>query len=107
MKFGIAATLSASLTFLSSAVAAAEIEVMAGDLPPMIQKDGTGREAEIISTVLGHCGHSVVFTVQPLPAIGSRLKKALAMRWLPYLWACQRPARRRSPISPIKMVFPI
>ena len=65
MKFGIAATLSASLTFLSSAVAAAEIEVMAGDLPPMIQKDGTGREAEIISTVLGHCGHSVVFTVQP------------------------------------------
>ena len=38
MKFGIAATLSASLTFLSSAVAAAEIEVMAGDLPPMIQK---------------------------------------------------------------------
>lgn len=65
MKFGIAATLSASLALFSGPAMAADIEILAGDLPPMIQKDGTGREAEIISAVLGHCGHTAVFTVQP------------------------------------------
>jgi polar amino acid transport system substrate-binding protein len=65
MKFGIVAAVSASLVSLSGAATAAEIEVMAGDLPPMVQKDGTGREAEIISAVLGHCGHTAKFTVQP------------------------------------------
>lgn len=65
MKFGIAATVSASLLCLSSAAMAAEVKIMAGDLPPMVQKDGTGREAEIISSVLGHCGHTAVFVVQP------------------------------------------
>lgn len=65
MKFGIAATMSASLAFFSSTAMAASVEVMAGDLPPMVEKDGTGREAEIITAVLGHCGHTVVFNVQP------------------------------------------
>ncbi|MDE4096192.1 transporter substrate-binding domain-containing protein [Phaeobacter gallaeciensis] len=65
MKFGIAACVSASLLVFSNPAVAAEITVMAGDLPPMINQDGTGREAEIISAVLGHCGHSAVFKVQP------------------------------------------
>jgi polar amino acid transport system substrate-binding protein len=65
MKFRVAAIMSASLFSLSSNAMAAEVKVMAGDLPPMVQKDGTGREAEIISTVLGHCGHTAVFVVQP------------------------------------------
>ena len=65
MKIGIAACLSASFLFFSHSAMAAEITVMAGDLPPMINQDGTGREAEIISTVLGHCGHTTTFVVQP------------------------------------------
>lgn len=65
MKFGIAASITASLFFYSGTAMAAEITVMAGDLPPMVNSDGTGREAEIISAVLGHCGHTAVFVVQP------------------------------------------
>jgi ABC-type amino acid transport substrate-binding protein len=65
MKIGIAACLSASFLLFSHSAMAAEITVMAGDLPPMINQDGTGREAEIISTVLGHCGHTTTFVVQP------------------------------------------
>ncbi|WP_278924551.1 MULTISPECIES: substrate-binding periplasmic protein [Pseudophaeobacter] len=65
MKFGIAATVSASLVILSSPAMADEVTVLAGDLPPMVNQDGTGREAEIISAVLGQCGHTTVFVVQP------------------------------------------
>ena len=44
---------------------AAEIKILAGDLPPMMNPDGTGREAEIIKTTLERCGHTVKFEVQP------------------------------------------
>ncbi|MFN4009510.1 MAG: ABC transporter substrate-binding protein [Pannonibacter sp.] len=44
---------------------AAEIKILAGDLPPMMNSDGTGREAEIIKTTLERCGHAVKFEVQP------------------------------------------
>ena len=60
-----AAALSLAL-FQSPAVATAdEITILAGDLPPMFNADGSGREAEIISTVMERCGHTVSFEIQP------------------------------------------
>ncbi len=61
------ASILAMATFSISAAPAFadEIRIMAGDLPPMIFADGTGREAEVIESVLGHCGHEAVFVVQP------------------------------------------
>lgn len=44
---------------------AASVTIMAGELPPMIMADGTGREAEIITEVMSRCGHDVTFKVQP------------------------------------------
>lgn len=46
-------------------VQADEIKILAGDLPPMMNPDGTGREAEIIKVTLERCGHSAKFEVQP------------------------------------------
>lgn len=59
-------SLTLCLTTLQTGVAsAAHLTIMAGELPPMIMADGTGREAEIISEVMGRCGHTVSFEVQP------------------------------------------
>jgi len=44
---------------------AAEIEIRAANLPPMMTEAGEGREAEIIRATLAQCGHSVRFTVEP------------------------------------------
>ncbi|KUP91733.1 type 2 periplasmic-binding domain-containing protein [Tritonibacter horizontis] len=63
-------------TFLATAVtlsalqapttAAAEaLTILAGDLPPMFNGDGSGREAEVISSVMERCGHTVTFEIQP------------------------------------------
>jgi len=41
------------------------LTILAGYLPPMITAEGTGREAEVITTVLERCGHSVTFQVEP------------------------------------------
>ncbi|MBO9472466.1 transporter substrate-binding domain-containing protein [Shimia sp. R10_1] len=54
-----------SLTCVAAPVFADTITIMAADLPPMVYADGTGREAEIVKTVMGHCGHDVKFEVQP------------------------------------------
>ncbi len=63
-----------STVFLLSAIAAtgganvasaANLTIMAGELPPMIMADGTGREVEIITEVMSRCGHEVTFKVQP------------------------------------------
>lgn len=41
------------------------LTIMAGDLPPMFNADGSGREADVIRNVLERCGHSVTFKIQP------------------------------------------
>lgn len=56
-------TLSVTLTALPAA--ADTFTILAADLPPMVHADGTGREAEIVTEVMAHCGHEVNFVVQP------------------------------------------
>jgi len=41
------------------------ITIVSAELPPMMTRDGEGREAAIIRTALERCGHSVEFLVQP------------------------------------------
>lgn len=53
------------LAHLPAAAFADELTILAGDLPPMFNADGTGREAEVISTVMERCGHNVTFEIQP------------------------------------------
>jgi ABC-type amino acid transport substrate-binding protein len=55
------------LTFnlAAGATLAAEVKVMAPNLPPMIMENGEGREAEIIKATMERCGHTVAFEVQP------------------------------------------
>lgn len=65
MKTRFAALLSAAAALISTHAIAAEVEVLVGDLPPMVNQDGSGREAEIISATLEHCGHTAKFTIQP------------------------------------------
>ncbi|MFW8635468.1 substrate-binding periplasmic protein [Cribrihabitans pelagius] len=65
MKISFAALLCATAAAFSTQAFAAEVEVLVGDLPPMVNKDGSGREAEIISATLEQCGHSAKFTIQP------------------------------------------
>ena len=65
MKTRIAALLCAAAALMSEHASAAEVEVLVGDLPPMVNKDGSGREAEIIATTLERCGHTAKFTIQP------------------------------------------
>lgn len=48
-----------------TAVLAATVTVLAGELPPMMTAEGTGREAAIIRATLEACGHSVRFRVVP------------------------------------------
>ena len=42
-----------------------QVTILAGDLPPMVNAAGTGREAEVITSVMERCGHSVTFEIQP------------------------------------------
>ncbi|GGB51466.1 polar amino acid ABC transporter [Roseibium aquae] len=65
MKFQVFLAVGFSGVLLSSVAHADEIEILAGDLPPMIFADGSGREAELIKGALERCGHTVRFTVQP------------------------------------------
>lgn len=50
---------------LPGMAAADDLTILASDLPPHFMADGTGREAEVISTVMGRCGHNVTFEIQP------------------------------------------
>jgi len=59
------AALSLALFQSPSHASADEITILAGDLPPMFNEDGSGREAEVISTVMERCGHTVTFEIQP------------------------------------------
>lgn len=62
----VVAALAFALTTQLPAMASAEdLTILAGDLPPMFNADGTGREAEVITTVMERCGHSVTFEIQP------------------------------------------
>lgn len=55
----------AGMVLASHPVTAAEISILAPNLPPMVMENGEGREAEIIRASLERCGHTVAFTVQP------------------------------------------
>ncbi|WP_282078324.1 transporter substrate-binding domain-containing protein [Epibacterium ulvae] len=46
-------------------VQAETLTILAGNLPPMVDAHGKGREAEVITTVLERCGHSVTFKIEP------------------------------------------
>ena len=59
---------------LSGPVVAKEIIISAGQIPPHMTQDGTGREAEIISATLESCGHQAKFIVQPFPLRWDRYK---------------------------------
>ncbi len=65
MKTIAAALATTSLTLIAAPAFAGTVTILAADLPPMVYADGTGREAEIVSAVMGHCGHDVEFVVQP------------------------------------------
>lgn len=58
-----ACSLVLGVSLAAQAVVAAEITILAGHLPPMVDAAGQGREAEVIRTVLGDCGHEVTFEV--------------------------------------------
>lgn len=50
---------------LAGPVRAAELRIVGGLLPPMLDEAGRGREADIIGETLARCGHTAAFTVQP------------------------------------------
>lgn len=50
---------------LSAPASAAEISIVAGDLPPMVSADGMGHEATIVREALGLCGHSATIDAVP------------------------------------------
>lgn len=50
---------------LPAGTMAKDVNILASDLPPMMAKDGKGREAAIIGETLAACGHKAVFTVVP------------------------------------------
>lgn len=64
MKLLAAVLATSQLALIAAPAVADTVTIMAPDLSPMVYADGTGREAEIVSAVLGHCGHEVVFEVQ-------------------------------------------
>ena len=49
----------------AAAAPAAEIKIIAPDLPPMIDQSGKGREAEVIARTLAACGHTASFKIEP------------------------------------------
>jgi len=59
------AALTLAATQIPAFAHAEDLTILAGDLPPMFNADGTGREAEVITTVMERCGHSVTFEIQP------------------------------------------
>lgn len=44
---------------------AKNITILAGNLPPHFNQDGTGREASLIREVMATCGHTVTFKIEP------------------------------------------
>lgn len=65
MKFAATALTATVLAITSLPAFADTVQVLAADLPPMVYSDGSGREAEIVTSVMAHCGHEVEFVVQP------------------------------------------
>jgi len=59
------AALALAVLQIPAAASAEELTILAGDLPPMFNSDGSGREAEVITSVMERCGHSVTFEIQP------------------------------------------
>lgn len=55
----------AAVTGFPAGTLAKEVNILAADLPPMMTKDGQGREAAIIGETLAACGHKAVFTIVP------------------------------------------
>ncbi|HYD30493.1 MAG TPA: transporter substrate-binding domain-containing protein [Azospirillaceae bacterium] len=50
---------------LAGEAAAAEVKIVAPELPPMMDRSGKGREAEIIGETLASCGHTATFSIRP------------------------------------------
>ncbi len=65
MKFFTATFTAAALSLTAAPAFADTIQILAADLPPMVYSDGSGREAEIVTEVMAHCGHEVEYVVQP------------------------------------------
>ncbi|SMP12956.1 substrate-binding periplasmic protein [Shimia sagamensis] len=65
MKFLTATVSAIALTISTGAAVADTVTILAADLPPMVYSDGSGREAEIVTQVMQHCGHDVNYVVQP------------------------------------------
>lgn len=65
-KYALATAAAFSASVLSWGTAQADdFVILAGELPPMFNEYGDGREAEIIRAVMDRCGHNVRFKVQP------------------------------------------
>ncbi len=60
-----ALSIAALLAAVAGPAQARDITIMAGNLPPHVNQDGTGREASLIREVMGACGHTVTFKVEP------------------------------------------
>ncbi|WP_270729451.1 substrate-binding periplasmic protein [Shimia sp. Alg240-R146] len=65
MKFFTVTMTAAALALPIGTAHAETLKIMAADLPPMVNSDGTGREAEVVSSVMQHCGYDVSFELQP------------------------------------------
>ncbi|MFY0618024.1 substrate-binding periplasmic protein [Shimia sp.] len=65
MKSFVAAVATISMTVATAPAFADTLTILAADLPPMVYSDGSGREAEIVTSVMSHCGHDVEYVVQP------------------------------------------
>lgn len=59
MKFMTATVSAIALTVSTGAAVADTVTILAADLPPMVDADGSSREAEIVTRVMEHCGHEV------------------------------------------------
>ncbi len=56
---------SIALGLVAGAAHSDTIHIIGAELPPLMMGDGEGREAEIITATLAHCGHEVTWEVQP------------------------------------------
>ncbi len=66
MRASLAAVSLGFAAVLTAPAAQAEhVAVLAGNLPPMFMEGGGGREAEVITAVMEHCGHTVSFLIEP------------------------------------------
>ena len=57
--------LGAALIATTGPALAQDLTIKMGELPPHVDSDGTGREAELIRSVAEACGWSVAFEVEP------------------------------------------